>query len=1034
MGLITDYFELQVKYEAQYGERTVLLMQVGTFYETWEFDPTFCESKEHRKDKNGKIWNDTVGHSINLSSILNCVLAYEDSTAPYSPDYPHKVGFPCIAFEKYKATLLANDYLIIRIDQVKTLKGKSEKTERFVAEICSPTMQFESITTSRPTSNIACLYIEYQQGTKGRYENFLVTTGASVIDIITGQNRVCEFHSKVEDQINAIQELYRFMIAHYPREIIIHINDMPAGLNDSSETNPYIKYLEKVLELKRFDRLFTFVNEVPDDYRKINYQIDLLNKIFDSEPISGANVIQKRNDKIIQEIGLDSVNYGRIAYMILLQHCYSYNKEIIVKLSKPDIRWLDENRHLILAHNAIIQLDLIPNQNINSKVLFSRKKAEINSLMSVLDENRTHLGRRALHTLLQNPMSNPNDIDLYYNMVTEMFTPVNDNEPLWSLLDRQLRELPDIARLQRKLEIKLINPRELTVLFRAYTKIVNIYIFVMNLQVPTLHTQMLNKEDVINFNDFLLRFSNIINFEALERCSFDTSPTSNVKWLEFSDCPIKQGIYPDLDEQSSNLITAELSLQSIVDHLNGFIEQTRGKKLEFKSPKKKTTKKQIVTNTVLVTTTSKANTLINARVNIELCGRLKSVSHSSSEQSIVSDKITNLCHTIDNTKIWMREKLLLIYNLILDEMVNKYNFYVPIMNFIAKLDLIHSYAKVSSQYQYHRPELVTEGDISFLEAKDIRHPIIERIIDGSYITNDIFLGNGNDIRSNGMCLYGVNTSGKSALGKAIAENIIMAQIGCFVPSHLKYKPYSKIITRLTSNDNLFKGESSFSIEISELRTILRQANSTTLVIGDEICAGTETNSGTAITVGMIATLIDKESTFIFATHMHELIDLSYIKNLPREKLNISHLAIEFDTSLKTLIYDRKIKPGSGNSVYGIMIAEALNLPQEFLDKTYQVLKEILGENKDIMSMKKSRYNSKLYVDRCAVCQGNEELQTHHIIEQKNADENGLVNGQMHKNSKDNLIVLCRKCHTNLHGNKQELETISTTNGTLIGFK
>lgn len=1047
---IIDYLNLQKKYQLQYGERTVVLMQIGVFYEIYGYDPTYCTSEEAKVDDNHNVWNEAIGHAVELSIVLNSVLTHENGNDSYGIKNPHKVGFPMIAYEKNRDTLLANDYVIIRVDQVKG----SKPVERFVAEVCSPTMQLDTIALTRPTSNIACIYIEYHQGARNRYDNFVITTGAAVVDVITGQNRVCEFYSKEEDQVCAVQELYRFLIVHHPRELIVHINDMPLGLdkhtNDSP--NPYVKYLERVLELRRFDRLTTHVNTVPPDYKKLAYQIEFLNRLFTKQATQAQtqgmqlNIVQKRNDRIIEEIGLERMNYGRIAYMLLMQHCHSHNADIIDKLSKPDLQWLDSNRHLILTHNAIVQLDLVPSKG---NTLRPRKKTEIDSLMSVLDHNQTHLGRRVLSTLLQNPMLDPNEIKTYYDMVDEMSTNVTETDVLWRVLDRQLKELPDVGRLQRKLEIKLITPKELTILYSAYVKIINIYVTIMQTKVPILQSQMLSKEDVDSFNSFLARFCSMINFEALEHCSVDTSVETNTKWLEFNDCPIRPGFYPELDEQTRALTAAEVALQQIVDHLNGFLTHTRGKKIEFKTAKKKQgAKKQDPTGTVLTTTSAKANELAMAQIDINLCGSLQVLPYTASDRIITSNRITALCHTIDGIKMWMRRNLISIYEAILQEMSTKYTFYVPIASLVAKLDLIHSYAKVANLYNYHRPDvIIDDADSSYLEATDIRHPIIERLIDGAYVTNDIFLGNGNNQRSNGMLLFGVNQTGKSSLAKAVALNIIMAQAGCFVSSTLRYKPYSKIITRISGNDNMFKAESSFAVEITELRTILRQSDESTLVIGDELCHGTETHSGMAITASALLSLIKNKSSFIFATHMHELLNLQSMRTTPSDKMRLCHLSISNDEISKSIIYDRKLRDGAGASVYGLMVAKSLDLPKDFLDQADEILLEITGQNRNIVEMVPSKYNNKVYVDSCVKCNRNKsqiELHTHHIIEQKHAGKNGIVDkiikgddghdidiGIIHKNAKDNLIVLCRDCHISLHSNKQELETVSTSNGKLI---
>ena len=120
-----------------------------------------------------------------------------------------------------------------------------------------------------------------------------------------------------------------------------------------------------------------------------------------------------------------------------------------------------------------------------------------------------------------------------------------------------------------------------------------------------------------------------------------------------------------------------------------------------------------------------------------------------------------------------------------------------------------------------------------------RHPIIERINEKKeYIGNDI------ELSEKGILLYGVNSSGKSSLMKAVGLNIIMAQSGMFVPAHeFTYEPYHHIFTRIFGSDNIYKGLSSFAVEMIELRNILKRSNKFSLILGDEICNGTESISG-----------------------------------------------------------------------------------------------------------------------------------------------------------------------------------------------
>ena len=71
----------------------------------------------------------------------------------------------------------------------------------------------------------------------------------------------------------------------------------------------------------------------------------------------------------------------------------------------------------------------------------------------------------------------------------------------------------------------------------------------------------------------------------------------------------------------------------------------------------------------------------------------------------------------------------------------------------------------------------------------------------------------------------------------------MAQAGLFVPCEkFEYYPYKNIFSRILGNDNLFKGLSTFAVEMSELRHILRYTDENSLILGDELCSGTEIES------------------------------------------------------------------------------------------------------------------------------------------------------------------------------------------------
>ena len=121
----------------------------------------------------------------------------------------------------------------------------------------------------------------------------------------------------------------------------------------------------------------------------------------------------------------------------------------------------------------------------------------------------------------------------------------------------------------------------------------------------------------------------------------------------------------------------------------------------------------------------------------------------------------------------------------------------------------------------------------------------------------------------GVCLYGFNAVGKSSFVKSIGISVVMAQAGFYVPCEkMVYKPYKKLFTRILSNDNLFKNQSTYMVEILELKIILEKKDKHSLILGDELCHGTEIDSAVGINIACLEELYDAKSSFIFATHLH----------------------------------------------------------------------------------------------------------------------------------------------------------------------
>jgi DNA mismatch repair protein MutS len=281
----------------------------------------------------------------------------------------------------------------------------------------------------------------------------------------------------------------------------------------------------------------------------------------------------------------------------------------------------------------------------------------------------------------------------------------------------------------------------------------------------------------------------------------------------------------------------------------------------------------------------------------------------------------------------------------------------------------------------------------------------------------------------GLLLFGTNAVGKTSFIRALGVAVIMAQSGFYVSaSSFHYCPYHAIYSRIWGNDNLFRGLSTFAVEMSELRVLLNQADEHSLVLGDELCSGTENESALSIFSAGLENLCKKKSTFLFATHFHEITKWEEVKELP--ELAFKHMSVHYDRSIDGLVYDRKLKDGPGNRMYGLEVCKSLHLNDEFLERAYSFRRKYFDNVGGVLSYKQSQYNSNKLrgmCEKCGQCMGEE---IHHMIPQECADEKGYLHGgSVHKNHAANLTSLCEKCHLLEHHPHDALSDLSSVEST-----
>jgi len=271
------------------------------------------------------------------------------------------------------------------------------------------------------------------------------------------------------------------------------------------------------------------------------------------------------------------------------------------------------------------------------------------------------------------------------------------------------------------------------------------------------------------------------------------------------------------------------------------------------------------------------------------------------------------------------------------EIRDKIKEYIPkiqeISKIISEIDVLQSFATIAEENNYIRPILTDKREVRLI---DNRHAVVEKVLTGEYVSNDIIM----DEETNILLITGPNMAGKSTYMRQFAVTVIMAQIGSFVPAEEAVLPiFDAIYTRIGASDDLVSGESTFMVEMKEANEAVSNATENSLVLFDELGRGTATFDGMALAQAIIEYIHDKiHCKTIFSTHYHELTDLEKtLKNLK----NIHVSAYEENGNV---IFLHKIKDGSVDKSYGIHVARLATLPDSLIARATDILE--IYENKE----------------------------------------------------------------------------------------
>tara|TARA_Y100001970_G_scaffold27641_1_gene33770 strand:- start:8871 stop:11873 length:3003 start_codon:yes stop_codon:yes gene_type:complete len=988
--MITKYFDTYEKYKKEYGQNVILLWQCGGFYEVYGLKCIKTGVLDPNIEKFGKITDYAVKDKVTTG---------KNGKKPLKFNKKYTVvmaGCPIFGSIEGKIKKLNdNGFNVALWKQDEKIKDIREEFAVF-----SPGTNF--ICDDNLTNNIMCIYLQCISKTLLN-KNPRISCGLSIIDIITGETIYYEYQTEYFNESINYDEIERFYSIYNPSEIIIIHNFDNENCLKNMITYSSIKCNVKHI-INTNDESNNFYKEVKN-CNKQTYQLEIFEKFYEI------------NDSDFFYAHFAPYEYATTSFCFLLNFVYKHQKNLVKNIKIPIF---DNNKDtLILANHSLKQLNIIRDSNNNTK---------LSSVLSFLNNCRTSMGKRLFNYCLLHPTSNEENLQTEYDNIEHVIHNKNyinnDNLSLF-------KNICDIEKFYRKIILNIVTPSDIYTFYSSLNYIKNIYEKIKNDTIICSYLCNHIQIQELNMDNYIEVLKNEIDNKLIvDKISSinSRSPDENI---------FKHGIYKEVDDSIAEFEKSKIKIDAIQKIFNNILSKfekknKNGVKLhitETMYPYLESTNRRCKGIQSVFDHNQKIKiTYTYMGTNLDFLLDLNNIKYEKATGNnckIVSPFLNGLYEKIFKGKEEIKKNVKKCFKLYSDNLLNFSQQIETISNFVKYTDVLFTKADLSIKYNYCKPEIVSH-EKSFFQAEKLRHVLIEHIQQNEiYVPNNIELGKNED----GILLYGTNAVGKSSLIKSIGIAIIMAQAGMYVPSSsFNYKPYKSLYTRILGNDDIFKGLSSFAVEMSELKSILK-ADQNSLILGDELCRGTEFNSAIRIFISGLVSLNKTKCSHIFATHFHEITKMKEIQGL--STLVMKHMSIEFDGN--TLIYNRILKDGPGNNNYGLIVCKSLGLPEEFINYAYSLnLNFKIYEDNVMKNNIAKKYNSQFVKKKnCELCGVNYSDDVHHMIPQNRANSDKIIqthNLVFNKNHKANLMNICKSCHEKETKSNRELVRKKTTNG------
>lgn len=942
---VKDYFNIHSFYTKEFGEGKVVILM-----QVGSFHECYG--------------TDMHGADVpKIANMLELSHTMKDKKKPLSKSNPYMIGFPVFVVDNWVEKLVKLNFNVVIIDQVTS----PPNPKRALREVVTPATYFSNNSQIEYNNKNFITFINFNM-IKDKNNNVNMIIGLACYNITTGHGYFYENYSNIKDPYLCLDEISNILDSYPPKQYIIYSNNMEYNKLNIDDILHYLNIsIENV----------TMIDSNNNDMKEVSkkkIQREIFSNVFKLE----------NNNMIFDKLDISLYHTATISLVFILKFIMKHQPLLLRKLNKP-IMIVNENK-LYFGNKPLEQLDIISGNK--------------NDLFNIICKTKTNMGKRFLREQLTQPLTSKKKITKRYKDIKKVISLDTDDK---NLLNDNLKDIADVETLLRKIQTEKIVPNQF---FSFYSSFVSIYNMFTNSKIKKI--AKVKKDLLKNIKKMLDCIENKLDLEYVSKCNF-------YNYVEDTEALFNKGIVTEIDNMVNSIVNNGSYINILAEKLSDYIvEKKTGTKMSVKYNERDGTHllltgrrhKMLVQQ--LKNKKVKSIKILDLEIIIDQL-TFKEVSNKKNcNVKIIVPQINDITNTFNTNKIKLASLNKQYFYEFMNELLEYNDDILAMISKIEYIDFINCGAIVATTMGYTEP-VIEEKAESYFIAEELRHPIVETLFpEVEYMPHNIELGN--NTNNLGIVLYGINGSGKSTLMKSIGINIILAQIGYYVAAKkFTYCPYNSIFTRIKGNDNLFKRLSSFYVEMAELKAILQRNDKKTLVLADELCRGTEYKSATIIVSYMLDKLNTNRTSFITATHLHNIIELPLIKQL--NDIKVKHISVEYDNVTDNLIFSRKLLDGPGEDFYGLKVAKFLLDDSDFNEKSKIIEDQYNTTVENININQTNKYNSNMMVKKCYICKSKKNLEVHHINWQKDCNKY-FVKEKPHikKNSMANLITLCRHCH------------------------